>query len=1418
MSIFDQYRNSKQFWIITVLVIILVACLAVLGFLMATKPAGPADAGPSPSEPSSSEEEPHDPAFTDPGEWDDEESSSESEEPEPSSSLAPSSSSAPASSSSSYTPPASYTPSTGSGNVTIPSGSGALNITKAGSYDTSAVHSSVTISADDVGVRNKTVSGDIVVKASVGGGTVLIQNTVVKGKIIIQGGGRVKLYGVTCPEVVAQYEGGGTVLEVGGKTTVQTLNVKGHVTLDEANLTSGYAGVKAASINETSRLWQELTLSDANLEKLTVNTLANVTVPAGSSIDAVTANARLHLAGKGTVGKLTVAANDVTYEYRPSSIDTRNGYNDPYEDTLKVGETPTGGGDSGDSDSGGGSSSSRDLDTPKNLLIEAGSNARTVVLSWSSVSRARGYDLVIYVNGEQAKTASLSSGTTKYTYTNSLLEKDGATLYFTLVATGNGSSLHDSDMARSGTYIVGKTGTPSGLAITSASADKTITFSFTRAPGATGYKLTPIVNGSRMAAQTLKSNVTSYSYKDSVNVGKEGSTFAFEVIALGDSSHEDSDPVLSETVTVAPLPIPEKITVSSVSGSTTAVSLSFTKVDGAAGYTATPILNGKELTGEAENLSSGATTLRYTNSALSKDGASIQFKVTARGDGKLTLDSTGMSNVLADGALDAPANLKVSADSADSTVRFSFDGVDGASGYRVVPIVNGKRLAERSLSASETSYDYKDAATVGKEGSTFAFEVTARGGSLKDDSPAVQSEAVTVKRLAAPDGLEIRNTGSGVLTFSFGKVDGASGYKVVPVVTTGGKPADQDAISLDPNKTTCEFKHDKVGAEGYAFSFRVSALGDGKLTLDSDEKTSGSAAAEALKTPTGLAIKAGGPGKLIFSFDKVADAAGYSLVPVVDGAKLEAVALGKDANSYTFTHTRIGNENATFSFRVTAKGDGSLKKDSEAAQSQTIAVKRLSAPGNLQVAASSGTATFTFDKVPGAAGYTVTPVLTINGKPADQAAITLGANQTSAPFSDGRIGQSDTAVSFRVVANGDGVLTLDSQPAASAPFESKTLSTPSDLKIVPGSSGQLVFSFNPVSGAAGYTLTPVVDGAKLEAVSLGKDAKSYTFSHARVGEQGATFAFTLTAKGDGGPVKDSAEAQSGTQTVTALSKPGNPTTVKKSDDTVAFSFSAVSGAKSYVVTPIVNDAPLSAKAQTITKTSLEYQDSRLADPGTTAAFSVMAVGDGSLTLSSDLATSAEIATAANAEPPEPQKPAAPAAPSVSAGGADTIVVSFAKSDGGYELIPVVDGADQTPISIGKNTASYSYRVSAGDLGKSICFKLVALGDGEKSGESGESGSAKALAAAVVTPLRKGSELGVRAASGYEAVASAGSVKITLALAANPAARAEFSSADGNSWQALEGAESLQSSSLLVSMTAGGVLYVMPTAEIEDAAG
>ena len=46
MSIFDQYRNSKQFWIITVLVIILVACLAVLGFLMATKPAGPADAGP----------------------------------------------------------------------------------------------------------------------------------------------------------------------------------------------------------------------------------------------------------------------------------------------------------------------------------------------------------------------------------------------------------------------------------------------------------------------------------------------------------------------------------------------------------------------------------------------------------------------------------------------------------------------------------------------------------------------------------------------------------------------------------------------------------------------------------------------------------------------------------------------------------------------------------------------------------------------------------------------------------------------------------------------------------------------------------------------------------------------------------------------------------------------------------------------------------------------------------------------------------------------------------------------------------------------------------------------------------------------------------------------------------------------------
>ena len=163
MSPFQQHKNAKQLWIVTALLLVLLACIGVLVFLLSDKPAGPAPVESSnitSSAESSSEEESSEP-----------ESSSEPEE----STVAPPSSSKPTST---VRPPSS------SSSTPAQTTQQSLVISKSGTYDDKGTYSSVTIDASNVTLKSTTVKGNLTIKS--GADNVKLQNVVVTGKIYLE--------------------------------------------------------------------------------------------------------------------------------------------------------------------------------------------------------------------------------------------------------------------------------------------------------------------------------------------------------------------------------------------------------------------------------------------------------------------------------------------------------------------------------------------------------------------------------------------------------------------------------------------------------------------------------------------------------------------------------------------------------------------------------------------------------------------------------------------------------------------------------------------------------------------------------------------------------------------------------------------------------------------------------------------------------------------------------------------------------------------------------------------------------------------------------------------------------------------------------------------------------------------------------
>ena len=307
----------------------------------------------------------------------------------------------------------------------------------------------------------------------------------------------------------------------------------------------------------------------------------------------------------------------------------------------------------------------------------------------------------------------------------------------------------------------------------------------------------------------------------------------------------------------------------------------------------------------------------------------------------------------------------------------TWSAVANVSSYTVQLLKDGVTSGSAVTGITVTEYDFTSAIASAGTGS-YTFTVTAIG----DGTNYTDSDAATVGtaysytspavKLSAPTGLAWDGTTPGKATWS--AVANVSSYTVQLLkdgVTSGSAVT---GITV----TEYDFTSAIASAGTGSYTFTVTAIGDGTNYTDSDAATVGTAysytsPAVKLSAPTGLAWDGTTPGKATWS--AVANVSSYTVQLLKDGVTSGSAVTGITVTEYDFTSAIASAGTGSYTFTVTAIGDGTNYTDSDAATvgtaySYTSPAVKLSAPTGL---AWDGTTPgkATWSAVANASSYTV---------------------------------------------------------------------------------------------------------------------------------------------------------------------------------------------------------------------------------------------------------------------------------------------------------------------------------------------------------------------------------------------------------------------------------------------------------------
>ena len=935
MSVFEQYKNSRVLWVITALVLIMVIALGFLFYMAWGKPnetpINPSIGSSGTSSVASASSRVSVPTSSKPS------VSPSSQTTSPSSSQASSvPSSTPAAGVPTYSPLPVIDISPGA--VSTLTGRSLL-VALPGLHDTVGTYDQLHISAHGATVANKTVLGDLVITSDVKNGWVILENVLVKGNIMLYGGGTVTLRDVTAAGMTAgRTDAGVTNILFEGETTVQNLTARHHITIDEDGLTPGFDGVRRITTSAGRPLWQSVTIIDGTIDSFTTQVMTNLNVLKGARVLLVTAQAQTHIEGDGIVSKLVVENDDVTYSLRPGSISTASGYYSPEQRSYSLGEPePSSPSDSGDE--------IVRLGTPTALTVTENASQDLIFSFTHDGAGVSQFRATCYVNGTIYENKVLASDIRSWSVEDLDLTADDIVKLVVRAESSKGADYHSLYAEKSVT--VTRLAKPTGLAMT-VSGD--LTFSFDPVSGATSYRLipyrddvaldqlTPTLSGGKMTATLASPQPGVYHFSVKALVSK---------LLSHNSNTEESDPI---TLTKISSPTG---TVTPVSGS---IALNLNAQAGASGYRAW--CNGTLLSPD------DSTGLTYTKPFSAADD--YVFTASALGNGSTVLDSDtveiGRHTVT---GISAATNLSLSY--SGGVITASFTGSSGAAGYDVALTKNSVPVALTHV----TGTTYTAAAALAA-GDSLALSVVALGDGISTLDSNLSSTTRTVTQLSVPANLTFAADGSNKAVFGFSRIDGAQSYTLT--YTVGGSPSTLSVTQPASGSTvsyTASFDADTVT------DFKVKAIGS-NFVLSSLDSSTMTVVALSVPSLTVTADKSGADNNLHLSFTPEASVT-YEVLPLtlIGSTPTTGSALTAVSGVYTWSPTAIydtGSGTVKLGFRVTATraGSSSITYLSDSADATLQLGVDLTAPSGLAVTASGGTNTlFAFNPVKGASDYTV---------------------------------------------------------------------------------------------------------------------------------------------------------------------------------------------------------------------------------------------------------------------------------------------------------------------------------------------------------------------------------------------------------------------------------------------------------------
>lgn len=223
-----------------------------------------------------------------------------------------------------------------------------------GSYGPSegvaTINGNVTVTSDDVTLKNMVIKGDLIISESVAEGEVFLQNVQVEGTTYVRGGGinSIHFEDSVLATVIVNKNNGAIRIVASGSTRVVEVQLESYVKIEESNLDENAEGFTDINISETV----QSTDSNLQVELLgsfeTINSRAaqvRLNLSEATSIESLVLNAIASVLGQGRIVTAEINSNGSTLSTMPQNVVLNNGttvtVNDQVIDESVSSETQT---------------------------------------------------------------------------------------------------------------------------------------------------------------------------------------------------------------------------------------------------------------------------------------------------------------------------------------------------------------------------------------------------------------------------------------------------------------------------------------------------------------------------------------------------------------------------------------------------------------------------------------------------------------------------------------------------------------------------------------------------------------------------------------------------------------------------------------------------------------------------------------------------------------------------------------------------------------------------------------------------------------------------------------------------------------------------------------------------------------------